>query len=63
MMCEEVISAIGKLRRRSKGPMVSMVNKGISYADMAKSGMLEKKTVGKTEARRATDDVSDMQML
>ncbi|KAB1206108.1 hypothetical protein CJ030_MR7G011661 [Morella rubra] len=63
MTYEEVISAVGELRWRKKGPVDSMVRKRISFVDMAKNGLPEKTTMRKEEIRKAAADVGGMQML
>lgn len=47
MACEEIISVIGELKRKRMGSVAVPVRKGLPFADMAKSGLSEKKAEGK----------------
>ncbi|KAB1222897.1 hypothetical protein CJ030_MR2G013613 [Morella rubra] len=63
LLCEEVILAIGELKRRKKGPGASSVRPGISFANVAQTGLPETKEVGKSESRKASVDVGSMQKI
>lgn len=62
MVCEELISVLGELRRKRVRLVDSVIRQGVSFAQMVRSSPLEKKVAGERETRDTQVDTSKMKM-